>query len=82
MTVQHLVASLQILLTPEQKYNLEFVSERITEPKAKTSIKHGIGYHHAGTKRHNNIKLKLHILLLIILQFFRICEVNINAPLN
>lgn len=48
MTVKHLVTALQILLTPVQRQNLEIVASHITDVKARDSIRHGIGYHHAG----------------------------------
>lgn len=48
MTVKHLVSALQIMFTPDQKRNLEMISNHITDVKLRECIKYGIGYHHAG----------------------------------
>ncbi|KAJ8923069.1 hypothetical protein NQ315_001621 [Exocentrus adspersus] len=48
MTANHLVHSLKIHLNEEQRQKLLDVANMITDSKAKITVKHGVGYHHAG----------------------------------
>ncbi|KAJ8927311.1 hypothetical protein NQ314_020225, partial [Rhamnusium bicolor] len=48
MTANHIVQSLKIHLNEEQKNKLMEVANLITDVKAKATIRHGVGYHHAG----------------------------------
>ncbi|KAJ8983996.1 hypothetical protein NQ317_008701 [Molorchus minor] len=48
MTANHIVQTLRIHLTREQRETLASVADIITDSKAKATIRHGIGYHHAG----------------------------------
>ncbi|KAG5884832.1 hypothetical protein JTB14_012039 [Gonioctena quinquepunctata] len=48
MTAKHLIQTLQIQLNPAQTQKLYDVANTITDVKARETIKHGVGYHHAG----------------------------------
>nr|XP_015837991.1 PREDICTED: probable ATP-dependent DNA helicase HFM1 isoform X3 [Tribolium castaneum] len=48
MTARHIVQHLTIGLKPEQKQRIVEVASTISDAKAKETLIHGVGYHHAG----------------------------------